>query len=112
MFERLGAAGGGSSSITLAQGLGLQPTWAGFPIVINQKLPTAPSNNEVMLLFGDLQLSTTMGVRRDLRVMTSTERYMEYDQIGILVTERYNVVNHDLGDSSTAGPMVGLMGNT
>ena len=34
----------------------------------------------------------------------------EYDQVGIKATERFDFVAHDLGDTSTAGPVVGLIG--
>ena len=65
-----------------------------------------------MLLFGDLRMSTTMGVRRELRFQVSNERYWESDEIGINYTERFDVVNHDPGNATTAGPIVALMGKT
>jgi hypothetical protein len=51
-----------------------------------------------------------MGERRGIRVKTSDDRYFEYDQIGIQATERVDIVVHDVGDATTAGPIVALIG--
>lgn len=112
VFERLGAAGGGSNVITLAQGLGMTPTFMGYPIRLSEKMPTSTGDlsNKVMLMYGDLSLAATMGVRRDVRILSSNERYLEYDQVGFLGSERFDIKVHDLGDSTTAGPVVALMG--
>jgi HK97 family phage major capsid protein len=63
-----------------------------------------------MLYFGDLSLAARMGERRGIRVKTSDDRYFEYDQIGIQATERVDVNVHDVGDATTAGPIVALIG--
>ena len=39
-----------------------------------------------------------------------TERYAEYRQVGIIATERMDIVVHGLGDTSDAGPIVALIG--
>ena len=85
-------------------------SYLGYPVVIDQTLPTTVStiNNVAMLFFGDLRLAATMGERRGIRVKTSDDRYFEYDQIGIQATERVDINVHDLGDATTAGPLVAL----
>jgi HK97 family phage major capsid protein len=90
------------------------PTFLGFPIVVTQVLPqvTTALNGVVMLLFGDLALASTLGERRGVTVARSTERYLELDQVAWRGTERVDIVNHDLGDNSNAGPIVGLVGTT
>jgi len=107
------AAAGG---VTLSELTGGRPTrrYLGYDVVIDQTLPTTTStiNNVPMLFFGDLRLAATMGERRGIRVKTSDDRYFEYDQIGIQATERVDIVVHDLGDNTTAGPLVALIGNT
>jgi HK97 family phage major capsid protein len=111
-FERLVAAAGGNSISTLDGAI--QYRYLGFPIVIAQKLPTITStlNGLVMILFGDLALASAMGERRVVTIKRSDERYFEQDQIGILGTERIDINNHDVGDNTNAGPIVGLVGTT
>jgi HK97 family phage major capsid protein len=64
-----------------------------------------------MIAFGDLSLAATMGERRGVTVKTTQDRYLEFDQIGIRGTERFDINVHDLGNSNIAGPIVGLIGN-
>ncbi len=112
VFERLVASAGGNSISTLDGAI--QYRYLGFPIVISQKLPavTTAQNGTVMMLFGDLALASAMGERRMATIKRSDERYFEQDQIGILGTERVDIVNHDVGDATNAGPIVGLVGTT
>jgi HK97 family phage major capsid protein len=110
IFERLVAAGGGNTIDTLAGPA--QRRYLGYPIVISQKMPTSTGDleNVAMVLFGDLRMAATMGDRSGFRFLTSNERYMEYDQIGLLGIERYDIVVHSLGDGTTAGPIVAGVG--
>ncbi|GMR20203.1 MAG: hypothetical protein BMS9Abin36_0798 [Gammaproteobacteria bacterium] len=110
VFERLMQAAGGNSLIIL--GGKAQMSYLGYPIVVSQSMPTSTGDlsNVSMLLFGDLRKAATMGARREVRVMVSAHRYMELDQIGVMGTERFDVVTHDLGDNTTAGPIVSLIG--
>jgi HK97 family phage major capsid protein len=111
VFQRLMAASGGTSITDLAGG---KPTrsYLGYPVVIDQTLPTSLGDlsDVSMLFFGDLSKAVTMGERRGIMVKTSEERYFEYDQIAIQATERVDINVHDLGDTSTAGPLVALIG--
>jgi HK97 family phage major capsid protein len=111
-FERLVAAAGGNSISTLDGEI--QYRYLGFPIEIAQKMPTVTTtlNGSVMILFGDLALASAMGERRVVTIKRSDERYFESDQIGLLGTERIDINNHDLGDTTSAGPIVGLVGTT
>lgn len=111
-IERLSSAAGGNTISTLDGSV--QYRYLGFPIVITQKLPTVTTtlNGSVMMLFGDLALASAIGERRSATIRRSDERYFEQDQIGILGTERVDIVNHDVGDNTNAGPIVGLVGTT
>jgi len=40
-----------------------------------------------------------MAVRRDLRVRTDESRYLELDQLALMCTERFDIVNHSCGDN-------------
>jgi len=111
IFQAISAAGGGNTIQTLSGMVG--PAFLGYPVVVSQSLPsTGTLNNQVMLMFGDLALASTMGDRRGIRFRLSEDRYWELDQIGVKGTERFDIINHDIGDNTTAGPVVALIGNT
>lgn len=112
VFGRLMAAAGGNTIRDIQAGY--QPQYLGYPIVISQVLQTTTStiNDVAMLLFGDLRLSSTLGDRRGISIFPSEHRYMEFNQIAIRGVERFDIVNHDLGDTTVAGPLVALIGNT
>ncbi len=77
-----------------------------------QVLPqtSATQTGSVMIAFGDLSQAAVLGDRRELRLKFLTERFADTDQIGIIGTERVDIVAHSLGDNTTAGPVVGLVG--
>jgi HK97 family phage major capsid protein len=109
-FSRLNVVSGGN--IMTATGPRPLLSYLGFPIVPCPKMPGAGSQlGKVMLLFGDLSLAATLGDRRGVTVRQSRHRYIELDQLGIRGTERVDIVCHDLGDNSLAGPLVGLVGS-
>jgi HK97 family phage major capsid protein len=112
VFERLVASAGGNSISTLDGAV--QYRYLGFPIVITQKLSavTTANNGTIMLLFGDLAKASALGERRQVTIKRSDERYFDQDQVALLGTERVDIVNHDLGDNTTPGPVVGLVGTT
>jgi HK97 family phage major capsid protein len=109
-FDALALAAGGNTTREIASGA--EPMFAGYPVVVSAAMPSAPTDQTVAILFGDLSLSSTFGDRRGITIKVSADRYLEYDQIGIQATERFCIVNHDIGDTSTAGPVVALVGNT
>lgn len=112
VFGALKASAGGNTMTDLNGKV--VPSYLSYPIRISQLLPTSTGtiNNTTMLLFGDLSMAATMGARRGLRLKRSEDRYLEFDQIGILATQRFDIVIHDIGSTSAAGPIVALMGNT
>jgi HK97 family phage major capsid protein len=58
-----------------------------------------------MMAFGDMSMAATLGDRREIKLKFSTERFADTDQIGVFGTERVDIVCHDLGDNTTAGPI-------
>jgi HK97 family phage major capsid protein len=108
-FARLAATGGGLVT-TIVDGQ-LQANYLGFPVTFAQVLPTSGSQlGKVMIAFGDMSLAATIGDRRAVGLKRSSQRYFDQDQIGFMGTERVDIVVHDLGDNTTAGPIVGLVG--
>src|SRR6202012_1383939 len=96
------ARAGGNRLDILSQGI--EKRLLGFPVSIAQKLPVVtPGSGKIMFLFGDMSKSSMMGERRGITIKRSDHRYFENDQIGLLGTERFDVNNHDLGDTVNAG---------
>lgn len=111
VFQRLAFALAGNTAANFQDGI--QRTWFGYPVVISQVLPKVLTSldNEVMFLFGDLSLACTLGDRRGIRIAKSEEIHWDTDEIGLKATERVDMVAHDIGDATIAGPIVGLIGN-
>lgn len=104
-------AAGGNTMETL--GGRPMPAYLGDQIVTSQAMPKGTStdySNVAMMLYGNFRMGASLGSRRDFRIKVLEERYAEYDQIGIKATERFDIVIHGLGDTSNAGPIVGLIG--
>lgn len=112
VFDRLKAVAGGNTVTTLEG----RPTdtYLGSPIVVSEVLPTSTGdlNNLPMLFYGDLSLAATMGERRGITVSRDESLYFLTDQIALKATERVDIVVHDLGSTTVAGPVVGLIGFT
>jgi HK97 family phage major capsid protein len=108
-MARLLDAAGGNTIETLSDG-SRRLMFLGYPVVISQVLPdtTGDQANKSILAFGDLSMAATLGNRRGIRVLISPHRYMEYDQIGILGTERMDINVHERGDASNAGAIIVL----
>lgn len=112
IFGRLLRAASGNDVNTMAGAV--PPMYAGFPIVpVDAWTDTEATDNsqKIIVLFGDMDLTAILGDRRGTTISTSSERYFEYDQIGILGSTRFDINAYNLGDSSTAGAMIGLYGN-
>ena len=111
VFMRLMMAAGGNAVSDLS---GAVPkSYAGFPVITSPVLPAGASTDYsglVMIAFGNLRLASKFGSRRDIRIQILSETYAAYDQIGVQATERFDIVNHGLGDGTNAGPIVGLVG--
>lgn len=112
VFDGITRAAGGNTQEMI--GGVLTNSYLGDEIVTSNAMPSGTTNyNElIMLLYGDFSQAATMGDRRGFSFRMLEERYAEFFQIGIIASERFDIVVHDLGDTSDAGPVVGLRGNT
>ena len=67
----------------------------------------------VCFAFGDFRKAAMLGDRSGgPRILRSPSKYLEFDQIGFRGVERFTLVWHGLGDATTAGAAVGLIGGT
>jgi len=111
-MQRLAAALGGVTMAEIAAGM--EKRFLGYPVRICQAMPTttAAQNLEIMLLFGDLSQAATLGNRRDIRLTVDRSVHVATDQIALFAIERFALVVHDVGNATTAGPILGIQGTT
>ena len=106
---RLADAAGGNTMAMLAEG----PTrmFLGYPVVISQSMNstlTAQTSTPGLVHFGDLQMGAILGSRRGMTIAISSDRYFEYDQIGIRGVSRFDINIHSRGTSSVPGCILSL----
>ena len=105
--HRLQTAAGGNTITDIANG-GV-PRFLGYPVVFSQVLPVTSAINQIAALLGNFRLGTAMGDRRALTLALSTEYKFAEDQLAIRGTDRFDINVHDVGNTTAAGPIVGLI---
>lgn len=105
--HKLQTAAGGNTIVDIASG-GL-PRFLGYPVVFSQVMPTTEANSQICALLGNFRLGTAMGDRRALTLALSTEFKFAEDQLAIRGTDRFDINVHDVGNTTAAGPIVGLI---
>ncbi len=110
-FMRLAAAGGGNAISDFNDDLGMR--FLGVPIVRSSKLAgSGTHDNETMILYGDLRMACVLGERSGFELSFSDQRYWVEDQHALKATQRIDFNAHGIGDGSTAGAVVALVGST
>jgi HK97 family phage major capsid protein len=84
-------------------------TFLGYPVEISQVYPSSDTASVVYCTFGDHTKAGTFGDRRSTTVAFSSERYFDTDEIAVRGTTRFDFNVHDVGTSTAAGPVVGLV---
>jgi HK97 family phage major capsid protein len=96
-------------SVGLSQGMGL--TFLGSPVVLTDRLPSgADSTGVVMALYGNMANSSYYGIRQGIEIASSDQVNFLSDQTVIRAVARVAITHANLGTSSVAGPMIGLVG--
>jgi len=110
VFGRLKRTAGGNSGGDLDARA--RYGYGGYDAYTSELMPKVGTTavTTVEALFGDFSQSSSFGDRRGIMVEVLRERYAEKLQVGILAHERFHIVNHDLGDTSTKGPVAALKG--
>ena len=103
---RLAMAAGGNNTTDFGKGPEL--SYLGYPVVFVNVMPKATASGKIFAYFGDLSQATTMGVRRDVTMAFSTDRYFENDQLAWRVTERFDIVCHETGTATLPGAVVSI----
>jgi len=105
--HKLQVAAGGNTVVDIANG-GVQ-RFLGYPVVLSQVMPTNEANSQICALLGNFRFGSTFGDRRLLSLALSSEYKFAEDQLAIRGTERFDINVHDVGSTSAAGPIVGLI---
>jgi len=96
-------------SVGLSQGMGL--TFLGSPVVLTDRLPSGTdSTGVVMALYGNMANSSYYGVRNSIEIASSDQVNFLSDQTVIRAVARVAISHPNLGSSTVAGPIIGLVG--
>jgi HK97 family phage major capsid protein len=113
-MQRLALAAGGTTATEIVNGVSVM-MFLGYPVRISQKFPSTTANSQIPVLFGNFAQGAMFGSRTGSETIAFSseatvggESMWERDQIGVRGTERFDVVVHDYGSASAAGPIVGL----
>jgi len=109
VMEDLILALGGVTIAEQAQLESRTPIFLGYPVRFSQQMPKAEANSQVCAVFGDLNLAASFGDRRITTVMFSEHAAFTSDEIAVRGSERFDINVHDVGDTTDAGPVVGLI---
>ena len=112
MCKLMHAVGGNTAEVLAAK---LTKTFMGYPVVIAQKMPKTDANSQIAALLGDFTLAADLGDRQQTSIaisgdaLVNSESMFERNQIAVRGTERIDINVHDVGDTTDAGPVVGLI---
>jgi hypothetical protein len=105
------AACRGAGGVTMSELTGGKPqrSYLGYPVMIDQTCrrprPISAIRHDRLRRLG---LATTMGERRGITIKTSASGTSSTTRSRSQATERVDINVHDVGDSTTAGPLVAL----
>jgi HK97 family phage major capsid protein len=107
VFNRLSRAVGGITRAEFTKD-GPITYYGGYEIVPTQVMPITGTTATYFGVVGDLSTAVAFGDRRAITMQLLQERYAEYDQLAVKVTERFAATYHDRGTSTAAGGVVAL----
>lgn len=103
------ASGGANATEVLTGSVSRGKTFLGYPVEFTAAMPNAEANSQICALLANLKLGAYLGDRRKITIDRSTEAYFSTDQLGIRGTERVAPTIHGQGDTTSAGPICGLI---
>ncbi len=86
-----------------------QRHFMGYPVEFTAAMPKTEANSQICALLGDLELGAYLGERKALDIVKSPHPYFSQDLIAIRAIERIDINAYGVGDTSEAGPIVGLI---
>ncbi len=110
VMVKLAQTSGGLTPGQLMQGEGVASMrFLGYPVMFCQKMPSTEANSQICALFGNYKQGAMFGNRNDLSLAVSNEYGFSTDTRAIRGIQRFDVNVHDVGDTTDAGPIVGLI---
>lgn len=116
VMARIALKQGGVNAAETVRGLvptsmasdGPNAMFLGYPVYFTPKMPTATATSHRSCYFGDFKNAMKIGLRRELQVQSSEQRYFDQNQIAFRAIARFAVNVHGDGKGSTFGPIVAL----
>jgi HK97 family phage major capsid protein len=112
MLRLAGALAG--NNITTLQG-NLNRAFLGYPVALDATLPAGIATDydaKTILFYGDMRQAVIFGDRRGITLTVDPYSLSSYLQTKLVWSERFDIVAHSLGDNTTAGPLVALVGSS
>jgi HK97 family phage major capsid protein len=107
VLDRLSLAQGGAMMEDMVNGV-RSDLFASYPVYTSDYMPTTTAAATICLLFGNFKQSCLLGDRQGIRLATSEHLGFVTDQIVVRAVTRYDINNHEMGDTVTAGGVVAL----
>ena len=114
MLPLLIALGGVEAREGMAGDRRPRPLFLGYPVEFSQKFPSTTAVDTLSATLGDYSAGARLGDRQQESIMFSehatvgSNNVFETNDIAVRGYERFDINVHDAGDSSTAGPIVGI----
>lgn len=106
------AVGGVYASEVTRPGFMKSPSFLDYPVRYGGGMPAVkPAADHCPLLFGNWKMGAALGDRRKLTIETSGHVKFLERQLAIMGTERISINNFGVGDTTSAGPIVGFWGD-
>jgi HK97 family phage major capsid protein len=111
------AAAGGVTMTELVNGPNGQRLM-GYPVVFCESINTGTAANRIVAYFGDLTMAAKFGDRQQIAIASSDSAVIggysvfERNEIALRGVERFDINVHDVGSSTTRGPIVALIAHT
>ena len=81
----------------------------GYPVEFVPGMPSTEANSQVCAILGDLKMGSYLGQRRGITIDRSDDVRFTNFQTAVLGHERISINNFGVGDTTDAGPIVGLI---
>lgn len=103
------AAGGATATEIITNAASRQKSYLGYPVKFTQVMPRAEANSQICSVFGNLRQGAQLGIRGGIEFAQSSDRYFDQGLIAVRGRNRVAINVHGVGDTSKAGPIVGLI---
>jgi len=116
MMPALAAAGGVTMAELVNGPSGMK--FLGYPVILCESIYGTAAINRIYAYFGDLTQAAKFGDRQQMAIASSDsasvggQSVFERNQIALRGVERFDINVHDVGTSSTRGPIVGLLSHS